>query len=73
VVEIEYTLRDDDGEVIDSSSRRRGTLHYLHGQGQIVPGLGARCSRAASPATRSRRWSVAPEEGYGPHFTPTAW
>ncbi len=65
VVEIEYTLRDDDGEVIDSSSEE-GTLHYLHGQGQIVPGLQrVPEGRVAGDAVSVL---VAPEEGYGPHF-----
>ncbi len=38
VVSLDYTLRLDDGEVIDSSED--GTpLEYLHGYGQIIPGL----------------------------------
>lgn len=35
---IHYTLKDDQGEVLDSSEG--GTpLGYLHGHGQIIPGL----------------------------------
>lgn len=38
IVTIDYTLRLDDGEVIDSS-QGRDPLEYMQGQGQIVPGL----------------------------------
>ncbi|MBK8903828.1 MAG: peptidylprolyl isomerase [Anaerolineaceae bacterium] len=38
VVTLDYTLRLDDGEVIDSSTDE-GPLEYLHGYGQIIPGL----------------------------------
>lgn len=38
VVVIDYTLKDNDGEVIDSSEGG-GPLAYLHGAGNIVEGL----------------------------------
>jgi FKBP-type peptidyl-prolyl cis-trans isomerase SlyD len=38
VVSIEYTLKDDAGEVLDTSSGRE-PLTYLHGVGNLVPGL----------------------------------
>jgi FKBP-type peptidyl-prolyl cis-trans isomerase SlyD len=38
VVTIHYTLKDDSGEVIDSSAGGE-PLAYLHGHGNIVPGL----------------------------------
>ncbi len=38
VVSIDYTLKDDDGEVLDSSQGAE-PLSYLHGHGQIIPGL----------------------------------
>lgn len=38
VVSIAYTLTDDSGEVIDSSSQGED-FHYLHGHQNIVPGL----------------------------------
>ena len=64
VVEIDYTLRDDDGEVIDTSAEE-GPLHYLHGHGQIVPGLEkALLGRVVGDAGKV---VVAPEDGYGPH------
>ncbi|MEO9077885.1 MAG: FKBP-type peptidyl-prolyl cis-trans isomerase, partial [Rhodanobacter sp.] len=38
VVAFHYTLTDDQKQVIDSSEGR-DPLTYLHGGGQIVPGL----------------------------------
>jgi FKBP-type peptidyl-prolyl cis-trans isomerase SlyD len=38
VVAINYTLKSDGGEVLDSSTDA-DPLHYLHGHGQIIPGL----------------------------------
>ena len=38
VVEIDYTLTDENGEVLDSSSDR-GPLAYIHGLGHLIPGL----------------------------------
>lgn len=38
IVSIDYTLRLDDGEIIDSSEGRE-PLEYMQGRGQIVPGL----------------------------------
>ena len=40
VVVIDYKLTDNDGEVIDSSEGA-GPLAYLHGAGNIIPGLEA--------------------------------
>lgn len=64
VVEIEYTLKNDAGEVIDSSADG-DSLHYLHGHGNIVPGL----ERALSGKKKgdSVNVVVAPEDGYGKH------
>jgi FKBP-type peptidyl-prolyl cis-trans isomerase SlyD len=38
VVSIHYTLTDEEGKVIDSS-RGSDPLKYLHGAGNIIPGL----------------------------------
>ena len=38
VVEIDYTLTDNDGKVLDTSDGR-GPLAYLHGGQNIIPGL----------------------------------
>lgn len=62
VVTIHYTLRDEQGAVIDSSSGR-GPLAYLHGKGNIVPGL----ERALDGRGAGDKLdvTVAPEQGYG--------
>ena len=38
VVSIDYTLKNGDGEVLDSSEGQE-PLAYLHGQGNLIPGL----------------------------------
>jgi FKBP-type peptidyl-prolyl cis-trans isomerase SlyD len=38
VVAIEYTLKDDQGNIIDASGDR-GPMEYLHGAQNIIPGL----------------------------------
>src|SRR4051794_22505909 len=38
VVSIDYTLTGDTGQVLDSS-QGRAPLEYLHGAGNIIPGL----------------------------------
>ncbi len=38
VVRIDYTLTDDDGNTLDTSQGRE-PLAYLHGAGNIIPGL----------------------------------
>ncbi|HKJ94704.1 MAG TPA: peptidylprolyl isomerase [Gammaproteobacteria bacterium] len=38
VVAIDYTLKDDDGSVVDASQEGQ-PLEYLHGAGNIIPGL----------------------------------
>ena len=38
VVSIDYTLTDEEGQVIDSSEGRE-PLTYVHGAGQLIPGL----------------------------------
>lgn len=38
VVGIHYTLKDDAGNIIDSSDGRE-PLNYLHGRGNLIPGL----------------------------------
>lgn len=60
VVAMNYTLTDDDGELIDSSHE---PLKYLHGYGNIVPGL----EKALEGAEPGQRHTVAvePAEAYG--------
>lgn len=62
VVTIHYTLKDDAGAVIDSSASGE-PLAYLHGHGNIVPGL----ERALSGRDAGEKLSVqvSATEGYG--------
>nr|BAL53172.1 FKBP-type peptidyl-prolyl cis-trans isomerase SlyD [uncultured Gammaproteobacteria bacterium] len=62
VVSIHYTLTNDAGEVIDTSVGR-APLSYLHGAGNLIPGLekaleGKACGDHIDV-------SLAPEEAYG--------
>jgi FKBP-type peptidyl-prolyl cis-trans isomerase SlyD len=62
VVVLNYTLRADDGEVIDSSTAD-DPMAYLHGADNIVPGL----EQALTGKTVGfkGKLTVAPEDGYG--------
>lgn len=57
-----YTLRNDAEDVIDSSEGRE-PLAYLHGAGNIVPGLEEELVGKASGD--KFKVSVSPEQGYG--------
>ena len=62
VAQFHYTLTDDAGTVIDSS-RGGDPLTYLHGGGQIVPGLEKMMEgKVKGDAFKA---DVSPEEGYG--------
>jgi FKBP-type peptidyl-prolyl cis-trans isomerase SlyD len=61
-VGIEYTLKNDAGEVLDSSEGR-APLVYLHGLGNLVPGLEKALDGKA--AGESLDVTLTPEEGYG--------
>ena len=62
VVVIHYTLKDDAGEVIDSSASGE-PLAYLHGHGNIVPGLEKELTGRDAGDKISVK--VSPAEGYG--------
>ena len=62
VVSFEYTLKDDDGKVIDSNVGGEA-LEYTHGAGHIVPGLEKELVGLSQGD--SKKVTVAPEEGYG--------
>jgi FKBP-type peptidyl-prolyl cis-trans isomerase SlyD len=64
VVLIHYTLKDDAGTVIDSSSGGE-PLAYIHGQGNIIPGLES--ALEGKKAGDKLEVSVAPADGYGVH------
>ncbi len=59
---LQYTLRNDAGEVLDASENNE-PLVYIHGQGDIVPGL----EKALEGKGAGTKFSiiVSPEEGYG--------
>ena len=62
VVSIHYTLRDETGEVLDASEGRE-PLDYIHGSGQIIPGL----ENALEGKSKGEELAVViePENGYG--------
>jgi len=64
VVSFHYTLTDKDGKVIDSSNGN-APLTYMHGVGQIVPGL----ENALVGKTVGEKLdvNVSAAEGYGEH------
>ena len=62
VVTIHYKLTDNSGEVIDSSEGAE-PLAYLHGAGNIIPGL--ENALVGKTAGATLQVAVAPEDGYG--------
>jgi FKBP-type peptidyl-prolyl cis-trans isomerase SlyD len=62
VVAIDYTLSDNDGVVIDTSTGRE-PLKYLHGTGALIPGL----EKELEGKVVGDKLDVAikPEDGYG--------
>lgn len=62
VVTIHYTLKDDAGSVIDQSTAGH-PLSYLHGRGNLIPGL----ERELQGKNTGDKLNVtiAPAEGYG--------
>ena len=62
-VRIEFTLTDDKGKLLDTN-RGREPLTYIHGEGQIIPGLEK--ALTGLHAGDEKHVVVPPEEGYGP-------
>jgi len=64
VASIHYTLKDDAGEVLDSSEGQE-PLSYVHGAQNLVPGL----EKALTGKSVGDKLSVvvSPEDGYGDH------
>lgn len=60
-VQLDYKLTVD-GQVVDSSEGR-GPLSYVHGQGQIIPGLEREL--AGLHVGDAKDVTVTPEDGYG--------
>jgi FKBP-type peptidyl-prolyl cis-trans isomerase SlyD len=64
VVTIHYTLTNTEGDVLDTS-RDGEPLAYLHGAGNIIPGL--ENALTGKRAGDRLNVSVSPEQGYGDH------
>ncbi len=64
VVGLDYKLHLGDGEVVDASAPGE-PLSYLHGEGQIVPGLEQ--ALEGMQAGESKQVVVPPSDGYGEH------
>ena len=62
VVQIDYTLKNSDGEVLDTSEGRE-PLPYLHGAGNIIPGLEAALDGKSSGDQVNA--VIEPEKAYG--------
>jgi FKBP-type peptidyl-prolyl cis-trans isomerase SlyD len=63
VAQFHYTLTNDQGDELDSSTGHE-PLTYLHGKGNIVPGLEK--ALTGKQAGDKLKVSVPPAEGYGP-------
>lgn len=62
VVSFHYTLKDEDGEQLESS-REHQPMSYLHGAGNIIPGLEK--AMAGKQAGDAFEVTVEPAEAYG--------
>lgn len=62
VVAIHYTLRNPEGQVLDSSDGRE-PLYYLHGFGNLIPGM----EEGLEGKTKGDKLQikVSPDKGYG--------
>ena len=61
-VSIEYTLKDDAGQVLDSNEGRP-PLRYVHGRQEIVPGLER--ALGGMRAGEEKQVTVSPGDAYG--------
>ena len=64
VVQMHYTLKDDNGKVLDSSVGKT-PLEYIQGLGMIVPGLEK--AMVGKDVGEKFDVKVIPAEGYGEH------
>jgi FKBP-type peptidyl-prolyl cis-trans isomerase SlyD len=63
-VVLEYILKNEKGEVLDSSDAEDGEpIEYVHGYGMLVPGLEA--ALAGLELGAAKDVTVSPEEGFG--------
>lgn len=63
VVAFHYILRDSAGAELENSYARSQPQYYLHGRGQIVPGLES--ALEGKQAAERLRLTVPPEQAYG--------
>lgn len=62
VAAIHYTLTDNTGKVLDSSAGR-DPLYYLHGEGNLIPGMEDGLEGQTKGA--KLKLKISPEKGYG--------
>lgn len=62
LVTLEYTLKDENQNILDSS-QQMGPLDYLHGYNQLIPGLEK--ALEGREAGESFSLTVLPQDGYG--------
>ena len=62
VAAIHYTLKDSTGKVLDSSEGRE-PLYYLHGEGNLIPGMEE--GLEGQEKGNKLQLIIAPEKGYG--------
>jgi FKBP-type peptidyl-prolyl cis-trans isomerase SlyD len=62
-VQLEFTLKDDAGQVLESN-KGAAPLNYVQGQQQLIPGLEREL--AGMHAGEEKQIVVKPEDGYGP-------
>lgn len=61
-VSFDYTLTDDSGKVVDTSKGKE-PMQYVHGKGQIIPGLEKELAGMSVGA--EKKVTVKPEDAYG--------
>lgn len=62
VVSIHYTLRDNDGNILDSSTGRE-PLNYIHGRGNLIIGMEEGIEGKSNGDQFNLK--ISPEKGYG--------
>ena len=60
VVTIEYTLKDSEGEIIDTSEGDE-PLVYIHGVGSLVPGLESKLVGSSAGDTKNAVEAAPPQ------------